>query len=48
MKALPEGFTIVKQGIGFHCRHEARGARLLLRRRPAAARFHGALDPRAR
>ena len=27
MKALPEGFTIVKQGISFHQRDEARSAR---------------------
>ena len=42
MKALPEGFTIIKQGIGFHIRHEDRDPELLLRRaRPE--RFHGQL-----
>ena len=38
MKALPEGFSIVKQGIALPQRDEARDPGLLLRRRPRRAR----------
>ena len=40
MKAAKEGFTIIKQAIGFHSADGPRGARLLLRRRATATGRH--------